>query len=374
MNNDNMQPLIDRYRRELLEFGKKSKQPNARLAEDKPAPAARPEQPPSERPSVPSPAPAGQRPANSGSETPAAPNTAPGQTWPYFPFGLDNTDDLFDNEPIPKARPARPAVPEHAADDGALPPSGNMPIPAREMDQNGEPPVRRPIDPRDYMPGSPPAANARNGARRSAPTPAGMPRVPAQARNNAGAPTGGFRLWSEPSVPAAAVREEGRVLQTTTDETSMAPRTPSLAGGRVFLETQYKTLEEFRSANAKKGFLKVQVFSGDRTFPITNARVLVTRQINGKPHIFFDKRTDNSGIVNGLELPAPDKILSLQPSDTAPYSTFDISVEHPDFIGASFVSVPVFDGIESIQPARMLPKVEGISVPRRTVSTQPTDL
>ena len=156
MNNDNMQPLIDRYRRELLEFGRKSKQPNIRLAEDRPVPAARPEQPP----------------ANSGLGTPAAPNTAPGQTGTYFPFGLDNTDDLFDNEPIPKTRPARPAVPEHTADDGALPPSGNMPVPARERDQNGEPPARRPFDPRDYMPGAPPAANARNGSRRPGPAPA----------------------------------------------------------------------------------------------------------------------------------------------------------------------------------------------------------
>ena len=81
----------------------------------------------------------------------------------------------------------------------------------------------------------------------------------------------------------------------------------------------------------------------------------------------FDGLTDNDGNTVSIKLPAPPVELSQTPqtgnNPRLPYAVYSVYVEHPGFVRAVYTNVPVFSGIESIQPVRMLAKTEGVNEP-----------
>ncbi len=122
------------------------------------------------------------------------------------------------------------------------------------------------------------------------------------------------------------------------------------------------TYEQFLAENTGSGLLKVQVFSGQQVTPIPNAEVLVTKELINGPRIFFSGLTDISGIVDGIQLPAPNRTLSESPQPRGdgvtmqmPYSQYNITVKEGRHHTQEYTNVPIFDGIKSIQPVRMIP-------------------
>ncbi len=124
--------------------------------------------------------------------------------------------------------------------------------------------------------------------------------------------------------------------------------------GRI--EPTYENVDDFTEKNKGKGYLKVQAFSGKQSFPIVNARVIVSKNFNSGSHTFYDELTDTSGIVDNLELNTPEKDLAKQDNKTSPFSTYTVRVTHPYFITTVYTNVPMFDGITSIQPVNMIPR------------------
>lgn len=118
----------------------------------------------------------------------------------------------------------------------------------------------------------------------------------------------------------------------------------------------YASLEDFTSKNTKTGKLKVQAYSSEQVFPIRSARVTVEKSFGDGVHLFAENYTDIDGIVENIILPTKDKSLSLTPGNEIPYSTYTVTVSHPQFATIIFKNVPIFDAIESFQPAAMLPK------------------
>ena len=117
------------------------------------------------------------------------------------------------------------------------------------------------------------------------------------------------------------------------------------------------TFESFWQRNTKAGFLRVQAFAGPQTIPVPDADVLVTHNFIDGTRRFAVGKTDRSGILDGIVLPAPDSMLSQQPGTLLPYALYDIRVSHPDYRTEIYLDVPVFDGIKSIQPVRFLSDV-----------------
>ncbi len=144
--------------------------------------------------------------------------------------------------------------------------------------------------------------------------------------------------------------------------------------GRI--EPTYLNVNDFESKNQGKGTLKVQAFSGREAFPIVNARVVVSKDFENGSHIFFDDLTDTSGIVENMMLSSPRKDVAQRDNSILPYSTYSIRVTHPYFITTVYESVPVFDGIASIQPVNMVPRTGTPTDDREIVYTEqePTDL
>lgn len=112
------------------------------------------------------------------------------------------------------------------------------------------------------------------------------------------------------------------------------------------------THESFRERNTKSGFLRVQAFAGPQTIPVPDANVLVTRDFIDGARRFASGKTDQSGVLDGIVLPAPDGSLAQQPGTIPPYALYDIHVSHPDYRTEIYRQVPIFDGVKSIQPVQ----------------------
>ena len=115
--------------------------------------------------------------------------------------------------------------------------------------------------------------------------------------------------------------------------------------------------EEFLAANPKRGMRRVQAFAGNRSVPVENVRVAVSKQFTDGLHEFYVVYTNQSGIADDMILPAPDRQLSQQPGDCCPYADYQVTTSKNGFQTMVYMDVPVYDGIKSIQPARMIPEM-----------------
>ena len=124
-------------------------------------------------------------------------------------------------------------------------------------------------------------------------------------------------------------------------------------------------IAEFLSANPETGTLRIETYASDRAFAVPSARIMVFLPLESGNITLYDGITDISGSSERIILPAPPRSLSMSPDSgkALPFSTYTVYVEHPSFVRALFNNVPVFSGIESVQPVQMLARVEGLSEP-----------
>lgn len=137
-----------------------------------------------------------------------------------------------------------------------------------------------------------------------------------------------------------------------------------------------RSINDFLAANNESGSLKVEAFASDRAFGVPSARVMVFLELPEGNVAVFDGLTDIDGSTESIRLPAPPRSLSQSPqtgqNPRLPYAVYSVYVEHPDYVRAVFTNVPVFSGIESIQPVRMLAKAEGLEEPEPIVVDETT--
>ncbi len=130
-------------------------------------------------------------------------------------------------------------------------------------------------------------------------------------------------------------------------------------------------ISEFLAANPDRGTLKVETYASDRAFGVGSARVMVFLELPSGNVAVFDGLTDIDGVSDTVRLPAPPRNISQSPQSgnnpRLPYAVYSVYVEHPSYVRAVFTNVPVFSGIESVQPVRMLAKAAGLQEPEPIV-------
>ena len=119
---------------------------------------------------------------------------------------------------------------------------------------------------------------------------------------------------------------------------------------------KYDNYRDFKMKHNGHGLLKVQVFAAKGVFPIENANVIVEQGDSNVSRVIFSGATDESGIVQGIKLPALPESLS-QNYETAKNSGTDyiVSVRHPNFLPVNGRVVTAYDTIETILPVLMYP-------------------
>ena len=126
-----------------------------------------------------------------------------------------------------------------------------------------------------------------------------------------------------------------------------------------------REINEYLRNNPDSGTIRVEVYASDRAFGIGSARVMIFLTLPSGNIAVFDGLSDISGSTPSIILPAPSRELSQSPGNgnVPPYSTYMVYVEHPSYVRALFNNVPVFSGVESIQPVQMLAKTAGTDEP-----------
>lgn len=112
------------------------------------------------------------------------------------------------------------------------------------------------------------------------------------------------------------------------------------------------------NASQGSGRLKIQTFAADGVYPVVAANVKVFK--TGEIEPYFEGYTDASGIIDGIILPAPVGVDTDLPPETEPFFKYNIEITHPKFITKKYKNVPVFDNINSVQTARLIPVEAGV--------------
>ena len=142
------------------------------------------------------------------------------------------------------------------------------------------------------------------------------------------------RPLPRPSSPAPSTRPSDGDRSDTRPMTGQGSLVFQIttAGGAIPLEGAEITLRASRSASDGNGGEVIAVLYSDS---------------NGKSEV--------------LTLPAPARMLSLEPArDGAPvpYALYNADVKLRGFYGQSYIRIPIFDGITSIQRASLIPLPE----------------
>ena len=101
-----------------------------------------------------------------------------------------------------------------------------------------------------------------------------------------------------------------------------------------------------------QGTLRINVRASRILIPISNARISVYGE-NGDAPIMLT--TDISGETQPLTLSAPDEVLSQEPSDTLPYSLYNLQIEADGYEPARINGVQIFAGSVAIQNVSLTP-------------------
>ncbi len=116
-----------------------------------------------------------------------------------------------------------------------------------------------------------------------------------------------------------------------------------------------ETYQQFMDRNNQTGHLKIQAFAAKQTIPVDKVHIKISRKFTDEEKTFFEGETNSSGIIENIELPAPAEALSEKPSDTIPYSTYDVSASHPNFSLKFPPNVQIFSNTKAILPVRLVP-------------------
>ncbi|MGN0687312.1 MAG: hypothetical protein ACI4KA_04310 [Oscillospiraceae bacterium] len=148
--------------------------------------------------------------------------------------------------------------------------------------------------------------------------------------------------------------------QTTNSPDDIQPLVQQGEAPKPLPEREYETLEEFTSVNNRRGSIRFAATAARGAFPVPGARVVISRKIGGKDHVFYVLTTDISGLTPVVTVPAPPKELSESPgSIVTPYATYNAAVSADGYNNVSIINLPVFEGVMSMQRIALVPALLG---------------
>lgn len=107
------------------------------------------------------------------------------------------------------------------------------------------------------------------------------------------------------------------------------------------------------------GYLTIRVSTAGGAVPLEGAAVNVRGGNIELSEVLFSLTTNSDGITPTVSLATPPRSSSEAPQDSSPaYAVYNIDVYAKGYIPAFFNNVPVFSGINSIQPAVLVPAAE----------------
>ncbi len=120
-------------------------------------------------------------------------------------------------------------------------------------------------------------------------------------------------------------------------------------GGEVSDSISY---EDFLKENSSVGVLKVQAYRAGRAYPAAGVEVKISRDFDSGDKVFFSGLTDENGIIDGIELPAPPRENSLKFDSPDKVAVYKLRARLGGYENVER-AVEIFGGIKTIQPLAM---------------------
>ena len=119
----------------------------------------------------------------------------------------------------------------------------------------------------------------------------------------------------------------------------------------IFRESQL--YQEFIRENPSLGFLRIRAYAASGALPISGLRIIISKMIDNNKIIFFDGLTNDSGVIERINLPTP-KINDN--NEVIPKSiTYDIEALS-DNVNRKYV-VNMYDNVYAVQNINVVPNI-----------------
>ncbi len=122
-----------------------------------------------------------------------------------------------------------------------------------------------------------------------------------------------------------------------------------------------------KNQNEEFGFLTVNVKTANGALPLENATVTVysapppsdnNEPSLGETDVIYSLKSDENGKTQKVALKAKPINLSQSPTEPYPYLTYNILVTKDGYYDNTYLSVPIFEGITSLQDVYLIPLSE----------------
>ena len=110
------------------------------------------------------------------------------------------------------------------------------------------------------------------------------------------------------------------------------------------------------------GYLVVHVTTARGAIPLEGAAVHIRTNEDAdttpRADILYATTTNRDGNTERIPLAAPPREATMKPSEVPPFSTYHLEVRREGYGMQSFVALPIFSGITSVQPVDLIPLPE----------------
>ena len=121
----------------------------------------------------------------------------------------------------------------------------------------------------------------------------------------------------------------------------------------IFKESQL--YQEFIRENPSLGFLRIRAYAASQALPISGLRVIISKVLDNNKIIFFDGVTNDSGVIERINLPTPriNDDNQVIPKNI----TYDIeAIYTPDNINRKY-SVNMYENVYAVQNISVVPNI-----------------
>ena len=119
---------------------------------------------------------------------------------------------------------------------------------------------------------------------------------------------------------------------------------------------EFKEMEdykEFINNNPDNGYLNIRAYAANSAIPITNLEVKVTKVINDKKIVFFEGKTDQSGLISKINLPTPK--VNNNDEEVPLSSNYEVIAKYND--ENLIFNVVMYSGISVLQNISVVPNL-----------------
>ena len=111
--------------------------------------------------------------------------------------------------------------------------------------------------------------------------------------------------------------------------------------------------KNFIKINSGQGFINIRAYAASQAIPISNIDIVISTNINDNKVIFFEGKTNQSGVIESIAVPAPP--ITNSNLTAPPSTTYEINVYYqPNNTNKKYL-VNIYDKLTVIQNISIVP-------------------